>query len=190
MNKFICVLVLLSAHFNLRAEIPDIIVEEIATYVYQDQNEERSDVGYFGFVVKITSTEEDIYIPSIFTGPNGAGWTVVSSSGYELAGNKSAALTTIDAPVYGDYFEVRAGHTETFIFDLSFESEDSDAVVKAVLVDLKYSTEPNGAITVLQLNNLNTNSVFLDGNPVVPEPHSFTLLMIGLAGLRMVTKRK
>lgn len=167
--------------FNLRAELPDIAVELVDSYVYQDGAEERLDVGYFGFVVKVTSAEDDIYVSSVL---DTMSWTILSPSNQEVAGQKSSHLTARDS------FELRAGETGTFIYSLSFEIEGSDEMVYAVLEEFNYSTEPNGVITSIKLDGFDSNSMFLDGPPAVPEPNTFALLAFGLAGMRRVMKLK
>ncbi len=170
---------LICAALTLRADLPDIAVELVDSYVYQDSAEERLDVGYFGFVVEVTSMEEDIYVSSVL---DTMSWTILSPSNQEVAGNKYGHVTTRDS------FEVRAGETATYVYSLSFEIEGSDEMVYAVLEEFNYSTQQNGVITSIKLDGFDSNSMFLDGPPVVPEPNTFALLALGLTVLRKLTK--
>lgn len=187
MNTFLRIC-LICATLTLRADLPEITIEKVASYVYQDGNENRPDIGYFGFILEVTALEDDVYLSSEVDGSNGASWTIISFLNEEVTGEKSAALTTVNAPVYQGFFGIRAGDTERFTYSFSLENDGEDAFVQAVLIDLKFSAEPNGAVTTVSLDNFKTHYVFVDGNPVVPEPGSFTLLALGLVALRKLMK--
>ncbi len=178
---------------SARSDIVDITMKREDSY--QNGLDAYAHWGYYNMTLNITATGGDVYLASGVTYPDNptdfVDWRFKSPDQTEATGRQlRSALTTAHTTWPHGYLLIRDGYTEEIRFEIGFENlSPQNVMVRMELQNMQYATSESGSLINYPID-LHTKYMFLAANPMVPEPHSFTLLMMGLAGLRMVMKRK
>jgi hypothetical protein len=175
---------------NLHYCKADILFEGLSTST-TIQSSDGADRGYFSLIGEVSNiSDDDIYL---FTGLDttpGFKWSVHALRPEGFTGLIDQVMwTTADTTTEDDLLEIKAGYTERLNFSFMVESEYSDTIsIEMVEIQFTRSLNEPRLIETVSLDNFQTEYAYLDGNSVVPEPSSLTLLFLGIITLRRMVK--
>ncbi len=163
----------------------ELVFSSINTSAEVLMREDQAEMGYFTMVAEVSNLEDDdLYIFVGMETVPGFQWRVNSFRPGGFVGVVEPTVWTMaDIIAEEGLFEIKAGASERLQFGFSMISDNDDVVnVQMIEMQITRSLHANESrvIETIRFDDFNTDFIFLDGNPVVPEPRSFTLLALGL----------
>lgn len=173
----------------------ELVFSSINTSADVLMREDQAAIGYFTMMAEVSNLEDDdIYVFVGMETVPGFQWRVNSFRPGGFVGVVEPTVwTTADIIAEDGLFEIKAGASERFRFGFSVISHDDDDVnVEVIEMQITRSLNQDGPriVETVRFEDFSTDFILLDGNPIVPEPGSFTLFALGLVALRKLVNKQ